>query len=126
MSSQKTSPLRVYQYPNCSTCKNALKFLKEAKVPFDSVHIVDQPPSVAELQQVLTALKSEGGSLKNLFNTSGAVYKEMQLSTKLSDYSEAEALALLAENGKLIKRPFVVSKKFSAVGFKAEVWKDKI
>lgn len=118
----KNSKLRVYQYPACSTCKNALKFLKENDIPFESLHIVETPPTMAELKAVLKFVQQKGGTLRNLFNTSGLVYKEMGLSQKLPQMSEQEALELLANNGKLIKRPFVVSPQFTAVGFKPDEW----
>lgn len=72
---------------------------------------------------MLAYLKDNGGSIRNLFNTSGLVYKEMKLSEKLPNLSETEALKLLADNGKLVKRPFVIGDDTHLVGFKEDEWK---
>ena len=115
--------LKIYEYSKCSTCVKALKFLDSRKVDYKKIAIVDQPPSLKELKQMLAFYKDKGGSLRNLFNTSGLVYKEMKLSEKLPAMSEAEALKLLSENGKLVKRPFVLSDKVHLLGFKEDEWK---
>jgi arsenate reductase len=116
--------LKVYEYKNCSTCQKALKFLDQKKIKYEALPIVDQPPTVNELKKMLGYLKVDGGSFKNLFNTSGVLYREMKIADQLkAGMSEAEAIALLAKNGKLIKRPFVLSKDAGAVGFKEDVWK---
>jgi arsenate reductase len=122
----KANTLKIYHYPACSTCKKALKFLDSQSIPYEAFHIVETPPSLAELRHVLAALKSQGVSLKALFNTSGAVYKDLQLATKLPALTEAQSLELLSENGKLIKRPFVVGPHFSAAGFQEKVWMDSL
>lgn len=111
--------LKVYEYANCSTCKKALKFLDSKKIAYDKIDITAQAPTKAELKQMAAAL----GSIKPLFNTSGLVYKEMKLSEKLPGMSEAEAIALLASNGRLVKRPFVLGHGWSTVGFKEDEWK---
>lgn len=121
-----TPPMKVYHYPACSTCKDALKYLHTRGISFTPIHIVDTPPTIQELRQVLAQIKTEGGSLKNLFNTSGVVYKELKLAEKFPTLSEGEALKLLAENGKLIKRPFVVGEKFLATGFKESDWAEQL
>ncbi|KYG69261.1 ArsC family transcriptional regulator [Bdellovibrio bacteriovorus] len=115
--------LKVYEYAKCSTCVKALKFLDAKKVKYEKLPIVDKAPSQKELKEMLAALKERGGSLRNLFNTSGVMYKEMKLSEKLSDMTEAEAIKLLSENGKLVKRPFVISNDTHLVGFKEDEWK---
>ena len=76
-----------------------------------------------ELKEMLESLKADGGSIRQMFNTSGLVYKEMGLSEKLPNLSETEALKLLAANGKLIKRPFVIDTNTHLVGFKEDSWK---
>lgn len=111
--------LKIYEYANCSTCKKALKFLDARKVPYTKIAIVETPPSLAELKKMLSHVKD----LKKLFNTSGLVYREMKLGQKLPNLSEAEALKLLAANGKLIKRPFALSPTQGLVGFKEAEWK---
>ena len=114
--------LKVYEYKNCGTCKNALKYLAENKISFESIPIVDRPPTKAELALMLKYLRADGGTLKNLFNTSGVIYKEMNLAEKLSELTESEALDLLSRHGKLVKRPFVLGKNFGMVGFKIDQW----
>lgn len=115
--------VKVYEYAKCSTCSKALKFLDGKRVDYEKLPIVDKPPTKAELKKMLEALKKEGGSVRNLFNTSGLVYKEMKLSEKLPHLSEEEALELLAKDGKLIKRPFVLGDGVFLVGFKEDHWK---
>ena len=111
--------LKVYEYDKCSTCKKALKFLETRKVPFERIPIVERPPSLAELKKMLGFV----GQVRKLFNTSGLVYRELKLGAKLSSLSEAEALKLLASNGKLIKRPFALQADRGMVGFKEAEWK---
>jgi len=110
---------RVYGYEKCSTCRRALKFLDARKAPYRSISIVDQPPSAAELKAMLAFV----GELRRLFNTSGAVYRELGLGEKLKTMSEHEALTLLSKNGRLVKRPFVLLKDRGLLGFKEDEWK---
>lgn len=115
---------KVYEYKNCSTCKKALKYLDEKGISYDRIPIVDQPPTLIELKQMLTHLKANGKTFKNLFNTSGEMYRELKISDRIkAGLSEEEALKLLSKNGKLIKRPFVLTPKSGTVGFKPEEWK---
>lgn len=109
---------KVYEYGGCSTCKKALKFLEAKKIPFEKIDITETAPSPTELKIMLGHVQD----LRKLFNTSGLVYKEMKLSEKLPTMSEKEALALLAKNGRLVKRPFVLGDGFGMVGFKEEQW----
>lgn len=113
--------LKVYEYGGCSTCKKALKFLDSRKVPYEKIDITSQAPSPAELKTMLGHVEE----LRKLFNTSGLVYKEMKLSEKLPEMSEKDALALLAGNGRLVKRPFVLGDGWGTVGFKEEEWKGR-
>ena len=116
--------IKVYEYANCSTCKKALKFLDSKKVTYTKIAIVDQPPTETELKKMLQILKAEGKSIKNLFNTSGQLYREMNMSEKLkTDVSEAELIKLLAQHGKLIKRPFIIANSTGTVGFNEDEWK---
>ncbi|MBX9769469.1 MAG: arsenate reductase family protein [Bdellovibrionales bacterium] len=115
---------KIYEYSKCSTCRSALKFLDQREITYEKVPIVEQPPTRTELKKMLDYLKVDGGSIKNLFNTSGEVYREMKISDKLkAGLTESAALDLLAKNGKLIKRPFLLTGKAGTVGFKEEVWK---
>jgi arsenate reductase len=115
---------KIYVYGTCDTCRKALRFLNAAKIPHDAIPIVENPPAASELKRMLGHLKARGGSLKNLFNTSGQVYRELGIGAKLqAGMTEAEAIALLAKNGKLIKRPFLLLSKDGTVGFKEAEWK---
>ena len=113
--------LKVYTYAKCSTCRKAVKFLRERLIPFEEVPIRETPPSLAELKSML-----EGRSLKALFNTSGLDYKALGLSGKLAKMSAVEALGLLAKNGNLVKRPFVIGKDVRLVGFDEEAWESAL
>jgi len=107
--------LTVYHYPACSTCKKALKWLDAHEVAHERVHIVDAPPTVAKLRQML---RQSGLPVGKLFNTSGASYREGGFKSRLAGMSEDEALAALASDGKLIKRPVVIGEGVALVGFR--------
>lgn len=116
--------LKVYEYKQCSTCRKALKWLDERKVKYEAVAIVEKPPTKAELKAMLKAIEARGGSFKNLFNTSGEQYRALKIGDKIkAGMSEAEAIELLAKNGKLIKRPFAIDGADGVVGFKEDEWK---
>jgi arsenate reductase len=113
-------PLVVYQYPACSTCKKALKWLDAQGIAYQSINIVLQPPSPKQLDQAASQLP-----LRALFNTSGESYRAGNFKERLPKLSQAEALAALAKDGKLIKRPFIVHGKQSdkvLVGFDEAAW----
>ena len=117
--------IKVYEYKNCSTCQKAVQFLEGKKIRFQKIPIVDQPPTPAEIKKMLGYLKKQGGSFKNLFNTSGVQYRELKISDKIkAGLSEEDAIDLLSKNGKLIKRPFLLTDQTGTVGFKPEVWKE--
>lgn len=111
--------LKVYTYAKCDTCRKAVRFLKERGIAFREIPIRETPPSVPELKAVL---RSCGGEIRRLFNTSGGDYKALGLSAKLPALAEEEALALLAGNGNLVKRPFVVGEGTHLAGFKEADW----
>ncbi|MCZ8519374.1 MULTISPECIES: arsenate reductase family protein [Paenibacillus] len=115
------STLKVYQYPSCSTCRSAVKWLKEHGWELELVHIVEQPPTVEELREIIPR---SGLEIKKWFNVSGEVYKELGLKDKLPVLSEEEKIELLASNGKLIKRPVVISGSRVTVGFKADQYEE--
>jgi arsenate reductase len=115
--------IKIYEYKNCTTCQKASKFLQSQGFEFERVPIVDQPPSIAELNLVLKSIKERGGSFKNLFNTSGQLYRQLEVSEKIKNgMSEVEAIGLLSLNGKLIKRPFLIVGSAGTVGFKTSEW----
>jgi arsenate reductase len=112
-------PITVYTYTGCSTCRDAVKWLRAHDVTFSEKPIRETPPSSAELRQMLA---HQNGNLRRLFNTSGLEYRALKLSEKLPTLSEAEALTLLAGNGRLVKRPFVLGESFGLVGFDPATW----
>lgn len=111
--------LRLYEYKGCDTCRRARKFLEARGVAFDAIPIRELPPTQAELKRMLAIY---GGDLRRLFNTSGGDYKAMKLADRLPELTVDEALALLAANGNLVKRPFVLTDKGGVVGFKEPEW----
>ena len=116
--------MKLYQYPNCSTCRKAIKFLEQHGCDFKSINIVEQPPTKTELRAMLASYE---GNIKKLFNTSGLQYRELNMKEKLPQMSSAELIDLLATNGKLIKRPFLLNTaKNGIVGFKEADWQSFI
>ncbi|MBC8039842.1 MAG: Spx/MgsR family RNA polymerase-binding regulatory protein [Opitutaceae bacterium] len=118
------STLTVYTYSNCDTCRRAVKWLRAHGIAFVEKPIRETPPTTAELRTMLARLGG-AGALKKLFNTSGVDYRAQKIGEKLTTLSEAEALALLAGNGNLVKRPFALGageKGAGLVGFDETVW----
>lgn len=112
--------LKAYTYANCDTCRKAVKFLKAHDISFTEIPIREMPPSKKELREMLSA---QGSNLHKLFNTAGRDYREQGLSARLPQMSEAEAIELLASNGNLVKRPFVIGPGIHLVGFEETSWK---
>ena len=108
-------------YPKCSTCQKAKKWLQENSVEFTERDIVKDNPTEEELKKFYKKSKKE---LKKFFNTSGILYREMELKDKLPTMTEEEMLKLLATDGKLVKRPMIVTKDVVLNGFKEEEWKE--
>jgi arsenate reductase len=115
--------LTVYSYPKCSTCREAIKWLDAHAIPHQVKPIRETPPSRAELQSALEAL---GGDLKKLFNTSGVDYRALGLKDQLPAMSTDDAFTLLASNGNLVKRPFVIGDQQALVGFKEAEWQQAL
>lgn len=109
----------VYAYEKCSTCKDALKWLKERGIAYEVRAIRETPPTVDELKLAMTAM---GGDLRRIFNTSGVDYRAMSMKDKLPTMSEEEALVLLSTHGNLVKRPMAFWAGEALVGFKAPDW----
>ena len=107
------------QYPPCSTCQKAKKWLDSHGLSYTDRHIKEDKPSYEELS---AWYKSSGLPLKKFFNTSGLLYKSMNLKDKLPTMSEEEQLRLLATDGMLVKRPIVVTENAVLVGFKEALW----
>lgn len=111
-----SSPLQFYGYSKCSTCRKAEKSLRERGYSLQVFDITREPPSAALLEKVLRS----GYTLKQLYNTSGEMYRSMGIKEKAARMTEAEQLQLLSRNGKLIKRPIVVQPGRVTVGFKED------
>lgn len=107
------------QYPPCSTCQKAKKWLDGHGIAYTDRHIKNEKPSYEELKTWYT---SSGLPLKKFFNTSGLLYKSLNLKEKLPAMTEEEQLQLLASDGMLVKRPIVVTEKTILVGFKEAQW----
>lgn len=106
--------IKVYHYPQCSTCKKALAFLNKQGVKYEAINIVKQPPTISELRVMLANV---GDSIQKLFNTSGQLYREMNIKQLLPSLTIDQSLLLLSEHGKLIKRPFILNGERGTVGF---------
>ncbi|HUG13133.1 MAG TPA: ArsC/Spx/MgsR family protein [Opitutaceae bacterium] len=120
MPAKKNSrPVTVYTYAKCSTCRDAVNWLRVHGVEFVEKPIRETPPTLDELQRMLVY---QDGNLRRLFNTSGVDYRERGLATKLTRMSVPVAFRLLAANGDLVKRPFLLGDKFGLVGFDKAVW----
>lgn len=115
--------IEIFHYPRCSTCRKALKWLDERGIAHTRVDIVEHPPSVAKLDKVL---KLSGVELRKLFNTSGESYRGGGWKDKIATIGKAEALAALAADGKLIKRPLVLGRDVALIGFNPDQWAEQL
>ncbi len=112
------------EYPKCSTCKKAKKWLDDHGISYTDRHIVEENPAADDLK---AWHERSGLPLKRFFNTSGMLYREMNIKEKLAgDMSNDEAYALLATNGMLVKRPLIVTDAFVLTGFKEAEWEEKL
>ena len=108
------------EYPKCSTCKRAKKWLEENNIEFDERNIIQETPTIKELEEWI---KISGVDIKKWFNSSGLKYRELNLKDKLDNMNSQEKIKLLASDGMLIKRPLFISDKKIFIGFKEEEWK---
>ena len=115
--------LEIYTLKTCDSCRKAVKWLRENGIAFQEIPIRVQPPTLPELR---LALKSANGDIRKLFNTSGQDYRALNLKESLPTMPESEALNLLAANGNLIKRPFLISREFALVGFDPGKWSESL
>ena len=115
--------LKFICYPKCTTCQNAKKWLDDNKIEYELRDIKLNNPTLEELTQ---GYKKSGLPLKKFFNTSGLLYKSMDLKNKLPGMTEDEILHLLSTDGMLVKRPILVGNDFVLVGFKEVEWNEKI
>ena len=107
------------EYPKCSTCQKAKKWLDENKVKYEDRHIVEQTPTKDELKKWIP---KSGLDVRKFFNTSGMKYRELNIKEKIKDMSEDEIYELLASDGMLIKRPLFISDTLILKGFKEKEW----
>lgn len=107
------------EYPKCSTCKKAKKWLEDNDIRFVDRNIIEETPKEKELEKWI---KNSEKDIKKWFNTSGLKYKELKLKEKLNIMTESEKIELLASDGMLIKRPILISDKGIAIGFKEIEW----
>ena len=110
-------------YPKCTTCQKAKKWLDDNKIEYELRDIKEDSPSFEELS---AWYEISGLSLKKFFNTSGLLYKSMNLKDKLPTMSEEEQLNLLSTDGMLVKRPLVIGEDFVLVGFKESEWSEEL
>ena len=108
------------EYPKCTTCKKAKKWLDDNHLEYIDRHIKEENPTVEELKDWH---KRSGLPLKKFFNTSGLLYKELKLKDRLPSMTEEEQYQLLASDGMLVKRPVIVKDNIVLLGFKEEAWK---
>jgi|SRR5690625_32534 len=111
--------LKLYWYPNCSSCKKAKKWLENNDKTFEAIHIVENPPSQEDL---LEYIEKSGLPAKRFFNTSGKKYRELNMKDKIKDANVEEMAEILATDGMLIKRPIVTDGSTVTVGFKEDLF----
>lgn len=115
--------IKIYCYPRCTTCQRATKYLDSKSVEYEYINIKDDNPS----KETLRGLWQKSGlELKKFFNTSGILYREMELSKKLSSMTDEEKLDLLASDGMLVKRPILITENAVLVGFKESQWSGEV
>lgn len=114
---------KVYCYSKCSTCKKALKWLDDNNIKYEQIDIKEDHPDEATLKKLH---KKSGLPLKKFFNTSGMLYRDMELSKRLPDMSDDEQFKLLSSDGMLVKRPLLVTEEKVLTGFKESEWKDAL
>ena len=109
-----------FEYPNCTTCKRAKKFLKENGIEFEEISLKEKTPTEAQIKDVQGSM-----GLRRLFNTSGKTYRDLNLKETFEDLADEEAFKLLVKDGSLIKRPVLIDEesKIFLIGFKENEWK---
>ena len=123
MSYKEPPMLKIYCYPRCTTCQRATKYLDAKSVEYEYINIKENNPDKETLRSLW---QKSGLDLKKFFNTSGILYREMELSKKLTAMSDEEKLDLLATDGTLVKRPILITEKAALVGFKESEWEGAV
>ena len=111
------------EYPKCSTCKKAKKWLDDHNIKYEDRHIIDNNPTFDELKEWYHKSNLD---IKRFFTTSGMLYKEMNLKDKLPNMNEDQMLEILSTNGMLVKRPLIISDDVILTGFKEKEWEDNL
>lgn len=111
------------EYPKCSTCKKAKNWLDDHNIKYEDRHIIENNPTFDELKEWYHKSNLD---IKRFFNTSGMLYKEMNLKDKLPNMNEDEMLEILSTNGMLVKRPLIISNDVILTGFKEKEWEDNL
>ena len=107
------------EYPKCSTCQKAKKWLEQNKIEFEDRHILENNPIKEELKKWI---KQSGYDIKKFFNTSGMKYKELNLKEKLPNMTDDEKIQILSTDGMLVKRPLIITDDLVLVGFREKEW----
>ena len=115
--------LTLYLYPRCTTCQKAQKWLNERGVSYSMIDIKKDHPDAETIERIQEKC---GFPLKRLFNTSGMLYRQLNLSEKLKNMSESDQLDLLGSDGMLVKRPLLIGEDFALVGFREKEWEAKL
>lgn len=119
-----SKPVLFVEYPRCSTCKKAKRWLDEQGIAYEDRHIVENNPTADELR---VWIATSGLPVRRFFNTSGRLYRELGMKERFAaGISEDECLELLAQDGMLVKRPLVVGEGFVLVGFKEDAWRERL
>lgn len=120
---QEEKNMLFIEYPKCSTCQRAKKWLESHDIVFEDRHIVENPPSEAELKEWISR---SGYPIKRFYNTSGLKYKALELKDKLEGMDADEQIALLSTDGMLVKRPLLIAEDFILVGFREKEWEERM
>ena len=115
--------MKIYTYKNCDTCRKALNWLDAQGIEYEQKAIRESPPTIKELKSMLATYR---GEIRKLFNTSGRDYQTLNLKEQLPNMTPSEAFSLLAKNGNLIKRPFLLAENINLVGFNDKEWSEKL
>ena len=111
--------MTILEYPKCSTCKKAIKFLNDNNIKYEDRNIVTNNPTQKELKKWINI---SGKEIKNFFNTSGIKYRNLNLKEKLEKMTEEEKIKILSSDGMLVKRPILITKDKIIIGFKENEW----
>jgi arsenate reductase len=116
---KRRKKMKILEYPKCTTCKKALKYLNDHNIKYEDINIKENNPNSKELKEYI---KKSNKDINKFFNTSGLKYKELNLKDKLKTMTDEEKIELLSTDGMLVKRPLLINNDIVLVGFKEEEW----